>query len=185
MFFQCTPRLLFQSDVDQQRIEVYVEQVQNIVRPLDPVLIYSRQSDVPEAINRICSLRGPEWRAFLIRALTETLYAQRRTLTGIEGAIAFLAAYQQLCDDLFDRLAIERIAFSDPGKDWETFYQELVAFLGLQETRLRPSASGQADKEAVWGIGLSQGWIWPSCSTGKLSGRSWTTVFPVSCIRLH
>jgi hypothetical protein len=131
MFFQNTPRLLMQQDMDLNQIKTYVEQVEAIVVNLNPVLLYFRQTDVPSSIKHICSLRGTQWQSYFVGALTENPYSTRRGLKGMAGAITFMETYNELCKDLFSRLAMKKKAIDNAGGNWKRCYEEITHFLEL------------------------------------------------------
>jgi hypothetical protein len=52
---------LFLMDAGSAAITKYIRAVENIVRPLAPLLVYFYQNDVDQAIRAIAAERGQEW----------------------------------------------------------------------------------------------------------------------------
>jgi deoxyadenosine/deoxycytidine kinase len=130
-FFQSTPRLLLQQNLEPTRIQAYIQQVEGFISDLDPVLMYLHPLDIGFVIEEICVQRGAEWRRYFVQAVTENRYGQHKHLTGMEGAIAFMQTYQNLCDNMFKSLAMKKVKIDFQTPDWERIYQEITIFLEL------------------------------------------------------
>ena len=130
---------LFPADVPTSVIVEYVQEVEAILRPLDPLLIYLFQNDVALALNRLGLARGGAWSDEMVRRDTSTPYARRRGLVGLDGYHEFWRSYQALSNELFERSAFDRIKVEVSAGDWGRYESEVLAFLELPATvRWRP-----------------------------------------------
>jgi hypothetical protein len=133
ILFQNTIRLLMQNGMERQPIVAYADAVEVAIGPLKPILIYLTQADVTQAAERICRVRGAEFQAYLVRALTENVYAQQRGLTGFEGAVAVLRDYRALCDNLVAKSRLPKLVIETSTGEWPIYYQRVMKALALSE----------------------------------------------------
>jgi hypothetical protein len=131
ILFQNSIRLLMQNGMELQRIMTCADAVEVAISPLRPVLIYLTQADIPQAVEWICQKRGVKWQAYLIRALTENVYAQQHGLTGIDGAVAMLRDYRALCDTLVAKSGMAKLVMETSGGEWLSYYARAMEFLAL------------------------------------------------------
>lgn len=127
--FQSTVRFLMEQE--RQGIAEYVQRFEEIVRPLQPVLLYLRPEGASSHSRGVAVHRGPEWTTKVAAYLEQTPYARRRELRGEDGMHRFWASYAQLCDALVTHLTIpvSTIRMS-PGREAHAL-SESVAFLRL------------------------------------------------------
>jgi hypothetical protein len=108
----------------------YVEQVVDCLRGLRSALIYFRHADVAQAIRRVCEARGSRWQAYQVDWKVTSPYAARRSLGGFEGLVELYRDYRAICDDLFEQLAIPKLAILNEG-DWAAYRDQILTFLRL------------------------------------------------------
>ncbi|MTI95771.1 MAG: hypothetical protein FH749_09865 [Firmicutes bacterium] len=131
--FQDTIRILFQNNVARERIFAFAHRQLEIIRPMNPVLIWLWTRDVNQSIRRIWATRGEQWKQWFIRVDTATPYALANHLQGEEGAITLWEHYQDLTKELFDSYDIARLAVEVSPEAWERNQEEIIRFLGLSE----------------------------------------------------
>ena len=129
--YQSASRVLLQMDAPIERIHAHASEVERVIAPLDPALVYFERPDAGEAFRAIAARRGPAWTAYVVDLATDCPYAHRRGLTGLDGAVAVLGAYKLLLDDLVARSGLPRLVLKDCAGRWEACYREIDAFLGL------------------------------------------------------
>lgn len=127
--FQSTVRFLMEQE--WQGITEYVQRFEEIVRPLQPALVYLQPEDANSHSRGVAVHRGPDWTSKVAAYLEQTPYARSRELRGEDGMHRFWASYAQLCDALVTHLTIpaSRIRMA-PGRE-EHAFSESVAFLRL------------------------------------------------------
>ena len=132
--FQNTVRVLLQLNATPDCLHAYARQVEALVLPLQPVLIYFTHRDLTQAfhhLSRISTQRGTAWTDYMVELVTHCPYAMARRLEGFSGALAVLSAYKQLTDSLLHHSHLPRLVLEDGAGDWEGCYQQIEAFLGL------------------------------------------------------
>ena len=79
----------------------YGYQLEGIIRPLDPVLVYFTHADIANALRNICDWRGRRWEQGFISTVTSKPYARQHRLAGFAGVVRYWEAYHALADHLF------------------------------------------------------------------------------------
>jgi thymidylate kinase len=137
---------LFPADVSTSVIAAYVDEVEAILRPLNPSLIYFYQADVALALTRVGLARGGEWSDDMVRRHTSTPYAKRGRLVGVAGYHDFWRSYQALSNELFERSALDRIKVEASAGEWGRYRSEVMEFLELSVAdRPRPGNDDTLD----------------------------------------
>lgn len=132
IFQRTTGALLAQyDDVHEAWLQSYYDDVQVAIAGLAPKLIHFYQKDTTRLMRRTFAERGASWTQMIVDFVTRAPLSRQKGWTGVDGAIAFLAAYQQLCDRLFARLSMPKIAIENSGGEWPLYYRQIMDFLGL------------------------------------------------------
>jgi hypothetical protein len=132
--FQNTVRVLLQLNATPDCMQEYASQVEALVMPLQPVLIYFNHRDLIHAshnLSDISAQRGKAWTEYVVELVTHCPYAMARHLEGFSGAVAVISDYKQLTDSLLRQSHLPRIVLEDCAGGWEGCYQQIGAFLGL------------------------------------------------------
>lgn len=129
--YQSAARVLLQMDAPTERIRAYAQEVEALIAPLAPALVYFERPDADAALRAIVAHRGPAWTAYVVELATDCPYARRRGLTGLDGAAAMVGAYKALLDGLVAHSHLPRVVLVDCGDRWAACYEEMTTFLGL------------------------------------------------------
>jgi hypothetical protein len=132
--FQNTVRVLLQLNATPDCMRAYAGQVEALVMPLQPVLIYFTHRDLIHALHHLSHIsaqRGKAWTDYVVELVTHCPYAMARHLEGFSGALVAISDYKQLTDSLVPHSRCPRIVLEDCAWGWEGCYQQIEAFLGL------------------------------------------------------
>lgn len=130
-YLQDSIRILFQNNVNKERIEQFFIKINSILKPLKPVLIYFRHQDVFAAIRTIWKKRGDEWRNWFIDADCGTPYVKNLKSSDEEAVLTLWRDYQDLTDDLLKSINIKSIVINNPSKNWLETYSTIINKLNL------------------------------------------------------
>jgi len=125
--FQSGVRLLLQMDADRSLIWNYFAAIEEIVTPLDPLLIFLRLRDPGDDLRTVSELRGAEWHAAVRSFVGRTTWARNRLLTGDEAIWQFVSAYAALVDELLADSAIPRLELEGGAKFGPSTIQSALA----------------------------------------------------------
>lgn len=122
---------LFPLDIPTVEIQRYLSQVEHIIHPTHPCLIYLYQQDVAHALERICKRRGNETRAWLMTQATQSSYGRRRELQGFGGMVTYWKDFRALIDAAFTRFNDSKLSLENSAGDWKTYERTILDFLDL------------------------------------------------------
>lgn len=124
---------LFPYNVTKQEIMKYIKDVEQIIKPLNPQLIYFYQTDVGAALKKICNRRGEDTEENFIRAATQSLYGKTLGLEGFEGMVTYWQNYRRITDEAFNYLDCSKIAIENTEGKWSLYGQNILEFLGIEQ----------------------------------------------------
>lgn len=111
-------------------LHAYVLRVLDVLDVLKPAVIYLRRDDLAAALRAICDERGSAWEAYQTGWKLASPYAMRRSMRGFDGLVRFYQDYRDVCDDIFARLDVPKLAIRHTG-GWERHYDDIRGFLEL------------------------------------------------------
>jgi hypothetical protein len=129
--YQNAARILLQMDAETGVIRAYARELEAIARPLSPVLIFLHRSMTAEALSGTARARGEAWTAYAIDVITGCPYARHRQLSGIDGAMVMLGAYNALVQQLLGESETPRLVLDRCDGHWDGCYARIETFLGL------------------------------------------------------
>jgi hypothetical protein len=135
--FQNSVRILLQLNATSDCMAEYARQIEALIMPLQPMLMYFTHRDLSHAFHSLSDIstrRGKAWTDYMVELVTHCPYAMARRLEGFSGALAVLSDYKLLIDALLRQSHLPRLVLEDCAKDWEGCYQQIAAFLGLAES---------------------------------------------------
>lgn len=135
VFFQNAVAMFLMGGARSTTLVEYAQEVQAITQSLNPILIYVRQNDVVDALEKICTLRGPAFEQELIRNMEQFPYRNQRKLKGLGGVAALWSEINEITDALFESYTIRKLAIETSGRNWQAYQQQILDFLDLPAQR--------------------------------------------------
>jgi hypothetical protein len=111
-------------------LQKYVLDVIATLLTLNPVVIYLRQPDVAEAIDRVGKERGREWQDYQVDWKVSSPYGSTHGLQGFAGLVEFYVTYRAICAIIFQVLRVPTLQVENNG-DWRAVYGEIARFLKI------------------------------------------------------
>lgn len=128
---QDTVRILFQNNLEEARIIDFVEEIEDIIKPLNPALLYFHQQDANRSIRKIWKRRGDAWKKWFIDSDIQTPYVKASGLTGEVGVIKLWSDYQSFTNQLFGRYQFRKLSIENSAGEWDDYHQRILDFLDL------------------------------------------------------
>ncbi|RYF82053.1 MAG: hypothetical protein EOO29_08440 [Comamonadaceae bacterium] len=123
---------MFLMNMQAEAIADNVRALADVIRPLNPLVIYFHQHDVDQAIRRTAAERGEELGVrYQVDWKLKFAYAQDRQLEGLAGLSALYVDYRTLTDQLFADLALDKLAIENSARDWPAYYAQIDKALGF------------------------------------------------------
>jgi hypothetical protein len=120
---------LIKHNLPQAEALRHVRAILQVIRPLNPLLIYLRQRDVRATLERAAQERPQAWRDFVNAYTDRGAWAQARGIHGFEGFIAAQAQRQALELSLLSDAGTPQLVVDTSGRDWDAAQRQVAAFL--------------------------------------------------------
>jgi len=124
--FQDTVRILFQNNLEESKILEFTQEIEEILKSLNPTLLYFYQS-----IRRIWKRRGDAWKKWFVDSDIQTPYVKLSDVSGEAGVIKLWADYQDFTHQLFDRSQFNKLSMENSEGKWDDYRQQMLDFLEL------------------------------------------------------
>jgi thymidylate kinase len=149
-FFNNLIDSLLAHNVDRPKIIQYGDELQALIEPLNPTLVYLVQEDVEKALERSFKDRGKDFVDYVIQYATDTPLARRREWEGYEGMLKFWQEFVALTDELFQRYRIRKLRIDNSAGNWNDYNHQVLGCLSIP---LVPE-QGVSQSEALALIGV-------------------------------
>ena len=130
-FFQSPVSLHLLLNRPREDVIAYILGIEGVIGKADPALIYFRQDDVPAALARIISRRGPAFAQLLVDQIRASPYGRARRVAGFEGVVDAFKMARTITDHIFEKLSIRKIAIENSAGDWARYLEVISGFLSL------------------------------------------------------
>ncbi|MCX7772195.1 MAG: hypothetical protein N2376_03680 [Clostridia bacterium] len=111
--------LMARFNRDEPEIEEQLKAIADIIRPLNPLIIYLGVSDVQKRLDEIVPTRPKEWLKFVIDYHTRQGYGLAHGLEGYEGLVIFYKERQRIEKSMLPKLHLDTFVLQDGFKDWK------------------------------------------------------------------
>jgi adenylate kinase family enzyme len=128
--FQSTVR--FMMEKRENGIEQYYRRFEEIVKCLNPRMVYLRPHDISSHSRNISDLRGEDWSNKVSNYLAQTQYSNFHGFNGMIGMHQFWNNYSLVCDELLIATSIPTKTIDFIFGEWERHIYEASVFLGLE-----------------------------------------------------
>jgi hypothetical protein len=118
--------LLARHDTDPQFARRHIEKMTEIIRVLNPLVIYLQPQNVNRVLQHVRRERPKEWADFVIWYLTKQEYGKTHNLKGYQGVIQFYEMRQKLDLEILRSLPLEQLVIEHSGNEWERCHNEMV-----------------------------------------------------------
>ena len=105
----------------------------DIIRPLNPALVYFCEPDADTAFRRTCEVRGMAWTLQHIGGCDASPWARARGASGMNGVLAYWREHAVICDAVVEQSALRTLTVAPTTGDWPARRARASAFLGLPD----------------------------------------------------
>ena len=130
-FFNNFLETLLAHNIEKAQIIQYAAELEALIQPLDPALVYLAQEDVEGALERNFNHRGTDFKYYVIELATSTPLARERGWEGYQGMLLYWQEFVTLTDELFQRFPGKKIKIDNTAGDWEAYNRQALGYLGL------------------------------------------------------
>lgn len=130
-FLQSSVASMLRRNLEPDTILTYLDRVADMVRPLQPALVYFLEADSDAAFRRICERRGMAWTLFHLSASDGMAWTRMRGLSGFDGLLAYWREHARVCDAAVSRSRLRTLTVGSGIGDWSARRHRIAEFLGL------------------------------------------------------
>lgn len=105
-------------------VESYIKDIETILLPLDPVLLYVDQSDIEASFTKAFQERPSRWQEGFVNYYTTQGYGLKRNLKDVEGTLKVLDARNEVEQQIYEKLTLTKYKVDnssfqrDAMKEW-------------------------------------------------------------------
>jgi hypothetical protein len=130
-FLQRSVAAMLRRNLDGEIIRTFMARIADIIRPLDPALVYFRAPDPVTAFRAICDKRGMAWTLQHIGVFDGSAWARMRGESGMDGVLAYWREHAAICDAVAADAGLRTLIVGPEVGDWPSRRRHIAAFLGL------------------------------------------------------
>lgn len=123
----CETMMRFGFDI--QVSKKYILEICNIIKELNPIVIYLANSDVKTSISNTCHERGSEWLNSVIDYHVNGVYGKEHKLAGFDGYISCLEERQRRELEIIKELPVKSLVIENAHEDWKNAYNTIHEFI--------------------------------------------------------
>jgi hypothetical protein len=121
--------MLARHNTGPQMAGQQIAKIAEIVRSLNPLLIYLSPRDARAALEHVRAERPQEWAEFVTLYVTGQAYGKAHHLVGYEGVIQFYETRQRLELDILKNVPMKSLVIEHSGAEWERCDKDLAIFI--------------------------------------------------------
>ena len=141
-YFNNCLETLFLHTEPLSKIMDFALNLQEIIKPLNPCLIYLVQPDTRKALAVNFSNRGEGFKNFVIDFSVNTPVSQRNNWLGEEGMFTFWEQFVNMTHQAFENLSIKKLRIDNSLRNYPFYENQVLEFLGLTyQAGLQPNKS--------------------------------------------
>ncbi|MTI67767.1 MAG: hypothetical protein FH753_14370 [Firmicutes bacterium] len=108
---------MLRDNAEKKVINEYIKKLENIIKPLNPILIYLNQDNIRYSFKKVIKERPKEWLEFFINYTLNQGYGKDNNLKGLDGTLKVLEERKKLEHELLDALDIEKTIINNSQLD--------------------------------------------------------------------
>ena len=126
---QSTVRVLLQLDAPEPALLKFWSDLQDRLAPVEPWLLYFRESDPDQAMEAIFRKRGLAWQTYAVEALSQSPWMKERGLSGVAGLLEMVRQYAAFIDQLVDSWRFPMLALAARPESYERRTNALIEWV--------------------------------------------------------
>jgi len=124
-------RYFIHSIWDENDLVIYYSQVVDVIRELNPLIVFLYRPDLRKSLEKAFTARGRWWRDLILRRDDLHVYFRNHEYVDENSMFAALEYEQIKMMEIFERLQCSKIKVDTSEEQWDQYVQEILACLGL------------------------------------------------------
>jgi hypothetical protein len=126
---QSTVRVLLQLDAPEPAILKFWSDLQDLLTPVEPWLLYFRENEPDQAMEAIFRERGLAWQDYVVKALSRSPWMKERNLSGVAGLLEMVRHYAAFIDQLVASWRFPMLALAARPESYERRTNALIEWV--------------------------------------------------------
>lgn len=122
---------MIKSNLSKEASINYVNSLEDIIKPLEPVLIYVGQKSIKDSFSKAAAERSKDWFEFFKDYYTNQGYGLANNLKDLDGILEVLKAREKLEKEIYDALKIKKYKIDNSEFDAEILRERISAVLDI------------------------------------------------------
>lgn len=123
-------RYFIHSLWEDGQIAAYYAQVVEVIRELDPILVFLYRPDLRRSLEKAFTARGEWWRELMLRRDDRHVYFKDHAYVDENSMFAAIEFEQMKMMEIFEGLDCSKIKIDTSAERWEQYDAEILAFVG-------------------------------------------------------
>lgn len=116
---------MMRFNFDKELSFEYIRQICEIIKPLNPTVVYLENTEISRSIKGALAERGEEWLNAVVYYHCNGNYGMAHGLSGFEGYISALEERQRRELEFLPQLPVRSVVLTNPQQNWEETYQKI------------------------------------------------------------
>jgi hypothetical protein len=129
-FLHTLDRYLLESVWKEEQIIKYFQQILEIIRPLNPLIVFLHRPDIKLSFEKAFITRGDWWRELVLGVPEPYGYFETNEYNGDDSIFAGLAYEQDQMAKIFDVLSCDKLMIDTTDEVWDSYIQEITETAG-------------------------------------------------------
>ena len=123
-------RYLIESIWTEEQIKEYFSQVVEILKPVNPLMVFLNRPDMKLSYEKAFKARGDWWREIIMKEPEPVGYFAKHEYTGDESMFGLLQYEQDLMASVFETFTCDKIKVDTTDEHWNEFTTSIVEKAG-------------------------------------------------------
>lgn len=124
-------RYFIHSLWDENDLVTYYSQVVDVIRELNPLIVFLYRPDLRKSLEKAFTARGQWWRNLILRRDDLHVYFRNHEYVDEDSMFAAIEYEQIKMMEIFERLQCSKVKVDTSEEQWDQYVQEILACLGL------------------------------------------------------
>lgn len=107
--------------VSDEVVITYIKRLADIIKPLNPILIYVDQKDLQKSFKKAVKERPKEWSEGFMNYYNNQGYGKKHSVEGLEGTLSVLHARKELETKIYDVLEMKKYKMDNSHFEMEGY----------------------------------------------------------------
>ena len=121
--------LMAKHNMSKSFIKKHIKKISEIVKPLNPIIIFLDTKDIRHNFNHVIKERSIEWYNFVEDYVTNQAYGKEHSLNGYDGLLTFYRNLKGIALESYEVLDFVKIKLENSKDKWKTNNEIIEEFI--------------------------------------------------------